>query len=72
MVVRSVRLVYCRVMIYGIEVGALVRLPAEPTWGLGQVQSIVGDRITVNFEHQGKITLVGANIALELIASDEL
>lgn len=59
-------------MTYGIEVGALVRLPTEPDWGLGQVQSIIGDRITVNFEHQGKITLRGNAITLELVAPDHL
>lgn len=58
-------------MTYGIEVGALVRLPAEPEWGLGQVQSIVGNRITVNFEHCGKMTLLGDVVALELVSPDD-
>ena len=34
--------------------GTWVRLPAEPDWGLGQVQTLVGDRVTINFEHAGK------------------
>ncbi len=34
--------------------GALVRLPKRPDWGTGQVQSAIGNRITVNFEHAGK------------------
>ena len=34
--------------------GAMVRHPNRPDWGLGQVQSVVGDRVTVNFEHAGK------------------
>ena len=34
--------------------GEWVRLPAEPDWGLGQVQSVAGFRVTVNFEHAGK------------------
>ena len=34
-----------------------VRLPARPEWGIGQVQSVAGDRVTVNFEHAGKVTL---------------
>lgn len=59
-------------MIYGLEVGALVRLPAEPDWGLGQVQSIVGDRVTVNFEHHGKTVLVGDAVVLELVSPDTL
>ena len=57
-------------MIYGLEVGAIVRLPAEPGWGLGQVQSIVGSRVTVNFEHRGKVVLQGDGVSLELVAPD--
>lgn len=57
-------------MIYGLEVGAIVKLTTEPDWGQGQIQSIVGDRITVNFEHGGKVVLVGETVALELIAPD--
>lgn len=34
--------------------GTLVRHPDRPDWGLGQVQSAIGNRITVNFEHVGK------------------
>ncbi len=57
-------------MIYGLEVGAIVRMPAQPDWGLGQVQSIVGSRITVNFEHRGKVVLHGDGTSLELVALD--
>ncbi|MEM7616115.1 MAG: DUF3553 domain-containing protein [Pseudomonadota bacterium] len=49
-----------------LEPGALVRHPTEPDWGIGQVQSIVGERITVNFEHVGKVVLDGSVIALKL------
>lgn len=44
--------------------GAWVRHPAKPDWGLGQVQSAVGDRVTVNFEHAGKRLINAAVIAL--------
>jgi endonuclease YncB( thermonuclease family) len=37
--------------------GMRVRLPARPEWGIGQVQSVAGDRLTVNFENAGKVTL---------------
>jgi hypothetical protein len=47
-----------------LEPGMLVRHPAAPDWGLGQVQSKIGDRITVNFEHQGKVVLDGRQVAL--------
>jgi len=39
------------------EPGMLVRHPARPDWGLGQVQSNVGGKITVNFEHAGKVVI---------------
>jgi hypothetical protein len=55
---------------YGLEVGAIVRMPARPEWGLGQVQSIVGARITVTFENRGKVVLQGENVSLELVAPD--
>ena len=57
-------------MIYGLEVGAIVRLPARPDWGLGQVQSIVGARVTVTFENEGKVVLQGDHAALELVAPE--
>lgn len=31
-----------------------VRHPTQPDWGLGQVQSVIDWRCTVNFEHAGK------------------
>lgn len=40
-----------------IEPGMRVRHPTEPDWGLGQVQSVAGDRVTVNFEHAGKVLI---------------
>lgn len=42
-----------------------VRHPARPDWGVGQVQSVIGDRITVNFEHAGKVLINGAVVELE-------
>ena len=50
-----------------LSVGALVRHPAQPEWGEGQVQSVIGHRITVNFENAGKKTLDGSEIELELV-----
>ena len=40
-----------------LEPGMLVRHPGQPDWGLGQVQSNIGDRVTVNFEHAGKVVI---------------
>ncbi|WP_411572456.1 DUF3553 domain-containing protein [Tropicimonas sp. TH_r6] len=47
-----------------LEPGMLVRHPDQPEWGLGQVQSRAGHRITVNFEHAGKVVLDGRVIGL--------
>ena len=47
-----------------LEPGMLVRHPARPDWGLGQVQSNINGRITVNFEHEGKVVINGARVAL--------
>ena len=55
-----------RAPISSIEPGQFVRHPARPDWGLGQVQSAVGDRVTVNFEHAGKVLVNTKVIALEL------
>jgi hypothetical protein len=37
--------------------GAFVRHPQAPEWGLGQVQSVIGTRAKVNFEHRGKVLI---------------
>ena len=37
-----------------LEPGMMVRHPGHPDWGLGQVQSTINNRATVNFEHAGK------------------
>ena len=47
--------------------GAVVRNPARPEWGLGQVQSAIGSRVTVNFEHAGKQALDTRHVSLELV-----
>ena len=45
--------------------GMLVRNPDQPDWGLGQVQSAVGLRVTVTFEHAGKVVMNLAAARLE-------
>ncbi len=40
-----------------LQPGMLVRHPGRPDWGLGQVQSNIGGRVTVNFEHAGKLVI---------------
>lgn len=50
-----------------VTVGDLVRNPAAPDWGLGQVQSVVPGRITVTFENAGKVVLAGGAVSLERV-----
>jgi hypothetical protein len=47
-----------------LEPGMLVRNPDRPDWGLGQVQSNIGGKVTVNFEHEGKLVLDGSQVEL--------
>lgn len=54
-----------------IEPGQRVRHPGRPDWGVGQVQSAVGDRVTVNFEHAGKVLVNAGVVALEILHEDE-
>ena len=44
--------------------GDFVRHPGQPDWGLGQIQSMIGHRITVNFENAGKVVIDGNVIEL--------
>lgn len=53
-----------------IEPGMRVRLPARPEWGIGQVQSVAGHRITVNFEHAGKVLINAAVAELDVVEDD--
>ena len=50
-----------------LEPGQRVLHPARPDWGVGQVQSAIGNRVTVNFENAGKVVLNLAATRLDLI-----
>ncbi|MBW8268410.1 DUF3553 domain-containing protein [Caldovatus sp. SYSU G05006] len=50
-----------------IEPGMRVRHSDRPDWGVGQVQSVIGDRITVNFEHAGKVLINATRISLQIL-----
>ena len=52
---------------FDYEPGDRVRNPQAPEWGIGQVQSIIKNRVTVNFEDAGKKTFDGKVIDLERI-----
>ncbi len=49
----------------------MVRHPDRPDWGLGQVQSAIGNRITVNFENAGKLLINADVVSLEEVPEEE-
>ena len=49
--------------LFDYSLGDFVTHSERSDWGVGQVQSIEGTRITVNFEHVGK-QLINAEIIL--------
>ncbi|MCL3882821.1 DUF3553 domain-containing protein [Marivita sp. GX14005] len=53
-----------------LEPGSLVRHPDCPEWGIGQVQSNIGGRITVNFREAGKVVIDGSRIGLLPVFDD--
>jgi len=53
-----------------LEPGVLVRHPTEADWGLGQVQSVIGRKVTVNFENAGKQTIDAAVVTLVFVGDD--
>ena len=46
--------------------GTLVNNPAAPEWGLGQVQSVIDGKITVNFQEHGKVVIQSSEVELQL------
>ena len=58
-------------MLHDLAPGFWVVSPDHPDWGLGQVQSAVGDRVTVNFEHAGKVVVVVSHTRLETVDGPE-
>ena len=54
-------------MILDFEPGDKVFNPVNKEWGIGQVQSIIKDKITVNFQNVGKKVINSKGIKLERI-----
>tara|TARA_A100000164_G_C21485897_1_gene575671 strand:+ start:194 stop:370 length:177 start_codon:yes stop_codon:yes gene_type:complete len=54
-------------MIFNFEPGDKVFNPTNKDWGIGQVQTIIKDKITVNFQNVGKKVINGQNITLKKI-----
>jgi len=58
-------------MILDFEPGDKVINPANKDWGIGQVQSIINEKVTVNFENTGKKVINAKNIDLEKVETNE-
>ena len=56
-----------KAMTQGLLPGDFVHHPDQPDWGQGQVQSVIGQRVTVNFENAGKVTVNAAVVSLVLV-----
>ena len=52
-------------MFLNYEPGDYVINPKYKNWGIGQIQSIINNKVTVNFENVGKKVINGNEILLE-------
>ncbi|HWA60959.1 MAG TPA: DUF3553 domain-containing protein [Caulobacteraceae bacterium] len=53
-----------------LEPGVIVRHPGQDAWGEGQVQSVIGRKATVNFEHAGK-HVIDIDVVRLVVVSDD-
>ena len=58
-------------MILEFEPGDKVINPLNKEWGIGQVQSIINNKITVNFQNVGKKVINAENIELEKFKNND-
>ena len=58
-------------MILDFEPGDKVINPMNKEWGIGQVQSIIKNKVTVNFENVGKKVIKSSNISLRKLEKNE-
>ena len=54
-------------MFLNYEPGDIVINPKNRSWGIGQIQSIIKNKVTVNFENVGKKVINSEKIILERI-----
>ena len=57
-------------MQYELEPGNFVINPSEKDWGTGQIQSIIMNKATINFQNAGKKVINLNNIILEKIENE--
>jgi len=54
-------------MFLDYEPGDFVKNPSNKDWGIGQIQSIINDKVTVNFENSGKKVINANEVVLEKV-----
>ena len=54
-------------MFLNYEPGDYVVNPSNKSWGIGQIQSIINNKVTVNFENVGKKVINSKEVFLEKI-----
>ena len=54
-------------MFLNYEPGDYVINPGNKDWGIGQIQSVINNKVTVNFENAGKKVINSNEIILEKI-----
>tara|TARA_B100000886_G_C20258368_1_gene421795 strand:+ start:391 stop:564 length:174 start_codon:yes stop_codon:yes gene_type:complete len=57
-------------MQFDLEPGDFVINPSQKDWGLGQIQSIIKEKVTVNFENVGKKVINVKNVNLEKVNNE--
>ncbi len=58
-------------MQYDLEPGNFVINPSQKNWGIGQIQSIIKNKATVNFENNGKKVINLDNVELEKVKNEQ-
>ena len=54
-------------MILSYQPGDYVINPNNKDWGIGQIQSVIKNKITVNFQNNGKQVIDANNVKLEKV-----
>tara|TARA_B100000945_G_scaffold278744_1_gene244704 strand:+ start:47 stop:232 length:186 start_codon:yes stop_codon:yes gene_type:complete len=58
-------------MFFEFEPGDKVINPQKKDWGVGQIQSVIKNKVTINFENAGKKVINAENIKLEKFKYNE-
>ena len=58
-------------MQFDLEPGDFVINPKNKNWGIGQIQSIIKNKITVNFQNYGKQVIDVNHVILERVKKDD-